>query len=222
MSKKLGLIIWSLTFLLINIFAFSIPIDKTTVFWIAYIFTVIAFAIQLIIWNLAFRQSKVLKSKFLGFPIVYVGIVYLIIQLIAFGVFLLFQSIAPWITFTTCVAILFISCIFLVATEMGRKKVSHVELHVERKVSTTKRMQADIELIAEKQTDIVMKNRLESLAEKIKYSDPMSDDSLTSIEDEINSKITELKTQPTMDIEGSVDQIEILLLERNKKTKLLK
>ena len=51
---------------------------------------------------------------------------------------------------------------------------------------------------------------------------PMSDESLASIEDEISAKITVLKTQPTDDIPATVKQIEMLLFERNNKSKLLK
>lgn len=221
-NKKLGYIILGIVFVLINIIAFVVMTNKTSVFWIAYAFTAIAFAAQVFIWNLAFNESKTLKSKFLGLPIIHVGIVYLIIQLIAFGVFLALPGIANWIPIIVCTVIAGISGICLIATEVGREEVDRVEEKVQRKVSTIKSLQVEVELITEAQTDTAAKAALNELAEKIKYSDPMSDESLSPIEDEIGAKIAALKSQPTADIISSVKQIEILLLERNKKSKLLK
>ena len=221
-NKKLGYIILGIAFVLFNVIAFAVPTDKTSVFWIAYVFTVVAFVAQITVWNLALRKAETLKSKFLGLPIIHVGVVYLIIQLIAFGVFLALPWIANWIPIIACAVILGISGICLITTEIGREEVARVEAKIQRKVSTIKGLQINVELLAETQTDTYIKTALETLAEKLKYSDPMSDESLAPIEDEITAKINALKIQPIADIPDSVKQIEMLLLERNKKTKLLK
>lgn len=221
-NKKLGYIVLAIAFVLFNVIAFVVPTDKTSVFWIAYAFTVIAFAAQIFIWNLAFSKAETLKSKFLGLPIIHVGIVYLIIQLVACGVFLAFPWIANWISIISCAIILGVSGICLITTEVGRDEVARVEAKVQRKVSVIKGMQTEVEMIAEAQTDAAVKETLEGLADKLKYSDPMSDESLAPIEDEISAKISALKIQPTIEIPASVKQIEMLLLERNKKSKLLK
>lgn len=221
-NKKLGYIILGIAFILFNVIAFAVPIDKTSVFWIAYAFTVVAFAAQIGVWNLAFRKAETLKSKFLGMPIIHVGIVYLIIQLIAFSVFLALPWIASWIPIIACVVILGISGICLITTEIGRDEVVRVEAKIQRKVSKIKSLQTDVELISETQTDVEAKNALESLSEKLKYSDPMSDDSLVTLETDILVKVNTLKTQSAADIPATVKQIEMLLSERNKKCKLLK
>lgn len=221
-NKKSGYIILGIIFVLFNVIAFSMPTNKASVFWITYAFTIAAFAIQIGIWNLAFRKAQTLKSKFLGLPLIHVGIVYLIIQLIAFGVFLTLPEITNWIPIIVCTAIAGISGICLIATDVGREEVTRVEEKVQRKVSIIKSLQVEVELIAEEQTDAVTKSALNELAEKIKYSDPMSDESLSPIEDEIGVKVAALKAQPTADIISSVQEIEMLLLERNKKSKLLK
>lgn len=221
-NKKLGYAILGVVFVLFNVIVFSLPTDRTSVFWITYAFTVFAFAVQIFVWNWAFGKSETLKSKFLGLPIIHIGTVYLIIQLIAFGVFLAVPGTANWVPIIVCTLIAGISGIFLIATEVGREEISRVKEKVQQKVSTIKSLQVEVDLIAEAQTDTETKEALEALAEKIKYSDPMSDESLSPIEDEIGEKIATLKTIPTTNILSSVKQIEILLLERNKKSKLLK
>lgn len=221
-NKKSCYIILAIAFVLFNVIIFAVPTDKTSVFWITYTFTVVAFAMQIAVWKVAFSKAETLKSKFLGLPLIYVGVIYLVIQSIAFVVFMFLPTIPGWIPIVTCTIILSVSGIFLTSTELGREEVVRVEEKIQQNVSAIKGLQIDVEGIAEAQTDPVAKKALESLAEKIKYSDPMSDESLARLDDEIKTKIGELKTRAASDIPGAVKDIELLLLDRNKKTKLLK
>ena len=86
MMKKNNLMSYlalGIVFALFNVIAFVIPTDKTATFWTAYIFSVVAFAVQIPLWNITLGKKDTLKSKFLGIPVIHVGIVNLIIQLIA-------------------------------------------------------------------------------------------------------------------------------------------
>lgn len=224
MSKnlKLGRTALATVFLIFNVITFAVPTDKTSAFWIAYAFTVVAFSAQLLIWNLAFSGAETLKSKYLGLPIVNVGIFYLVIQLIAFGIFLALPWVGNWIPIIVCVVISGTSGICLIATDIGRGEVVGIEAKIQRKASVLKGLQVEVELMAGAETDISAKEALEILVDELKYSDPISDESLAPIEDEICTKIIALKMQPTGDISNSVKQIEMLLLKRNKNVKLLK
>ena len=55
-------------FALFNVIAFVVPTDKTTTFWTVYAFSVVAFAIQILLWKIALGKKDTLKSKFLGIP----------------------------------------------------------------------------------------------------------------------------------------------------------
>ena len=72
-----GYILLGIAFVLVSVIAFTVPSAKTSVFWISYVFTVIAFAAQIAIWKAALGRAESLKSKFLGFPVVHIGMVYL-------------------------------------------------------------------------------------------------------------------------------------------------
>ena len=87
-NKGMAYAILAIAFVLFNVIAFAVPTAKTATFWIAYAFTTIAFASQIVIWKFAFKSADTLKSKFLGIPLISVGITYLIIQIIAFAVFM--------------------------------------------------------------------------------------------------------------------------------------
>ena len=93
MMKKnsfLSYIALGIAFILFNVVAFIIPTDKNATFWCAYIFTVIAFLIQIPLWKIALGKKETLKNKFLGIPIIQVGFIYLVIQIIAFTLFKIF------------------------------------------------------------------------------------------------------------------------------------
>ena len=81
-----GYVILGILFALVSIIAFAVPTTKTATFWIVYVFTAVAFVAQIIIWKTALGKEETLKSKFLGFPVVHIGIVYAIIQTFAFAV----------------------------------------------------------------------------------------------------------------------------------------
>lgn len=219
-NRGMGYAVLGIAFVLFNVIAFAVPTVKASAFWVAYIYTVIAFALQIVIWKFLFKKNEVLKSKFLGIPLISVGIAYLAIQIIAFVIFMVFPSSPSWIAVVVCALILGISAICLIGTETGREEINRVEEEIAKKVFYIKSLQVDVEMLAEKETDAEIKAALKKLAEKIRFSEPMSNNELADIETEINSKVAELKITDKK-IE-SIKEIDMLLTERNKKTKLLK
>ena len=219
-NKGMAYAVLAIVFVLFNVIAFAVPTAKTSTFWIAYVFTTIAFASQIAIWKFAFKGADTLKSKFLGIPLISVGITYLIIQLITFTIFMAFPIAPSWIAIVVCALILGISAISLIGTETGREEINRVEEKVEKKVFYIKSLQVDIEMLASDETDDDIKAALTKLVEKIRFSDPMSNDVLADIEAEITAKVKELKTA-----ENKTEIIKVLdslITERNKKAKLLK
>ena len=81
-------------------------------------------------------------------------------------------------------------------------------------------LQIEVEMIAESANDTEIKQKLSELAKKIRFSDPMSDDSLSELENEILNKVTALENSSSK--AADLKEIETLLLKRNKKTKTLK
>lgn len=97
-----GYLILGILFALISVIAFVFPTLKTATFWCAYIFTVVAFAFQIFIWKKALEKNEELKSKFLGIAVIHVGIVYLVLQVIAFAVFVAFPLLPVWSVIVVC------------------------------------------------------------------------------------------------------------------------
>lgn len=219
-NKGMAYAVLGIAFVLFNVIAFVIPTVKTSTFWVAYVFTVIAFILQIAVWKFAFGGADTLKSKFLGISLISVGITYLIIQLIAFAVFMAFSLTASWIAIVVCVLILGISAICLIGTETGIEEINRVEEKVEKKVFYIKSLQADVEMLANSETDADTKAALTKLAEKIRFSDPMSSDALAELETEITEKVKELKIAENK--AEIITVLDSLITERNKKAKILK
>ena len=214
-----GYIILGILFALVSIIAFAVPFIKTATFWIAYVFTAAAFAAQIIIWKKALGNEE-LKSKFLGFPVVHIGIVYAIIQTVAFAVFLFVPTLPVWSAIVVCSIIAGVSAVCMISADVGRNEIEQVEAKVQKKVFYIRELQADVELIASAETDANIKAALTQLAEKIRFSDPMSNEQLMDLENKISAKVLELKTAANkVEI---ITELTSLLDERNKKCKILK
>lgn len=215
-----GYVILGILFALISIIAFAVPTSKTATFWIAYVFTAAAFAAQIGIWKTALGKEETLKSKFLGFPIVHIGIVYAVIQVIAFAVFMFVPTLPAWSVIVVCSIIAGVSAVCMISDNVGRNEIERVEAKVQKKVFYIRELQADIELLADNESDATVKTALTQLAEKIRFSDPMSNEQLADLENKISTKVAELKTASSKLV--IITELNSLLAERNKKCKILK
>lgn len=219
-NSEKGYVILGILFVLVSIIAFVVPTVKTASFWIAYVFTVAAFAAQIGIWKIAFGKEETLKSKFLGFPVVHIGIVYAIIQVIAFAVFMFVPMLPAWSAIVVCSIIAGVSAVCMISAEVGHNEIERVEVKVQKKVFYIRELQADVELLADNEVDTEVKTALTQLAEKIRFSDPMSCELLTDLETEISDNVKKLKT--TENKAEIITVLDLLITERNKKVKILK
>lgn len=219
-NSTTGYILLSIAFVLVSVIAFTIPSAKTTAFWISYAFTVIAFAAQIAIWKAALGRAESLKSKFLGFPVVHIGMVYLVVQIIAFAVFLFAPALPVWSAIVAGAVIAGSSAICMIAADVGRSEIEQVSAKAGEGTFYIKRLQTDIESLADTETNAETKTALKQLAEKIRFSDPVRDAQITDIENRITAKISEMKS--ATDKSRIINELNSLLDERNKKIKILK
>lgn len=205
---------------LLNIVVFVISSTKTIAFWISYAFTLVSFVSQIIIWHVSSLCDKPSKDNFLGFPAICVGIVYLIVQTVTLVVFLFFPILPVWSAVVVCSTIAGITAIAVIAANAGRSKIEHTEINTNRKISFIKKLQTEVELLAEIETNAATKSALTQLADKIRFSDPVSNETLTDLENQITAKVIELKDHT--DKTKLIAQLNSLFDERNRKCKLLK
>ena len=119
-----------------------------------------------------------------------------------------------------CVVIVGISSVCMISADVGRNEIERVENKVQEKTFYIRSLQADTEMLANAEPDTEVKAELLRLAEKIRFSDPMSHERLADLENQITDKVTELKSSTERTV--IINEINSLLDERNKKCKILK
>ena len=133
---------------------------------------------------------------------------------------MIFPTLPVWLAVVVCVIILAISALCAIAGQAGASEINRVEEKIKVKRAFIQFLQTDIEMLAETETDAETKAELQKLAEKVRFSDPMSHEMLGELESRISVKVEEMKT--ATDKKGLIAEVTILLTERNKKCKILK
>lgn len=203
-----------------SIIVFVVPVTKSSAFWVSYGFTLIAIIMQIVIWKKEIENEENKKNRFLNISTVQIGGIYFAIQILSSVVFFVVPSLEIWISIVTNILILGITLVIIFADESAKNEIERVEENIKSNVNFIRLNQCEVELLADAEEDAKVKEELQKLAEKIRFSDPMSNDVVKPIEEKIIKKIEELK------IENSklelIKELETLLNERNKKIKMMK
>ena len=125
-----------------------------------------------------------------------------------------------WSAVVICCVILGIAIISILSVQSAQTEIERVENKVNTKVSYIRNMQTEVEMLAEIETNPEVKEKLKELAEKIRFSDPMSNEKLQALENNIAEEIKEFGRSE--DKIKSIEKIETLVTQRNKTCKNLK
>lgn len=210
-----------------NVLAFALPFPKTAVFAVSYLFTTIAILAQIYVIRTAFYRGEGVKSKFYGFPIAKLGVIYLAVQLIAGLVFMALGLIVPvWLPLALYVVLLGIAAAGFVAADAARDEVVRQEVKLEKDVSRMREFQAKGRVLVALNQVSEAARPLEKLAEDLRFSDPVSSEALTEIEDQLAECLAQLQgavsAQKTEQILSVCQEAERILAERNQLCKLSK
>lgn len=210
-----------------NVLAFALPFPKTAVFAVSYLFTTIAILAQIYVVRTAFYRGEGVKSKFYGFPIAKLGVIYLAVQLIAGLVFMALGLIVPvWLPLALYVVLLGVAAAGFVAADAARDEVVRQEVKLEKDVSRMREFQAKGRALVALNQVSEAARPLEKLAEDLRFSDPVSSEALTEIEDQLAECLAQLQeavsAQKTEQILSVCQEAEHILAERNQLCKLSK
>jgi len=210
-----------------HIVVFALPLPKAPVFWLSYIFTLIAMAVQVYVIHTAFYHGEGIKSKFYGFPIAKIGVCYFVVQLVLGILFMAIGTLTPtWVPLILYAVLFCAAVIGLVAADAAREEVEHQDVKLEKNVSTMRELRAKVDSIASQAKDSDVSQALEKLAEEFRFSDPVSDFSLTEIEAELSLYIDDLRIvirdHDKTAILSHIQKIRETLMKRNQLCKLSK
>lgn len=207
-------------FVAYSVVAFALPFTMNGIFWLSYIFSLLAIAVQFPVMKMAFKNGSSVRSKFYGFPIARIGVVYGIVQLISSLLFMLLASILPlWLPLVVYVLLLCISSAGFIAADTMRDEVEHLDRKLEANVKFIRDLQAKANIIASQCNDSDVKKTVANYTEKLRYSDPVSSPELAEVEKELAIYTAELEKAVIDNDKNSAlslcTKLEALLAERN-------
>lgn len=226
-TTKQGHLILAILFVIYSAVIFFVPGNKNSVFWLSYLFAIVAIAVQLYIFRLSFRKGGSIKSKFYGFPIARIGAMHLIVQLILSTVFMALASTAPiWIPMILYVILLGATGIGLITVDIMRDEIEELDRKLTSEVSFMRNLQSKVNALTNQCEAGELRAAVEKFAENLRYSDPVSSKSLNDIEQELFTCVDELQKavidNDTASAMSLSRKAQAVLMERNRLCKLNK
>lgn len=227
--KKSAIIIDLIIFVLFSCVTLIPPIEKNVVFWVSYLFGTGAILVQIFVIHTAFYKYENLTSKFYGFPIAKIGFSYMCLQLILSFVFMIVSSligIAVWIPCMIYVVIAGVYAIAFITDDEVRTEIVNQDKNFETSTQCMQSLRSIVYPLANQIDDEECSMTLKKLAEEFRYSDPVSNDAIKEIENDLTIMVNELQgvvTEGDKDVVKELSKrITITLTERNRLCKINK
>ena len=169
--------------------AFLIPFVHTATFWVSFVFTLIAYTVVAAAMHIAFVKNPDAKSRFYGFPIAKIGVIYGAVQLITGLLFMALAAIAPvWAAVLVYAIALGAAVIGLISAEAVVSEIHVQDAKLKKNVSLMRSLQSKVNQMAAQSENADIK----SLADALRYSDPVSNDAITDAEADLAAAVDEL------------------------------
>ena len=208
-----------------SVIAFAVPFAKTSVFWVAYIFAVVAILYQIYVYKVSNIDSTEVKSRFYGFPIAKIGLFYLVIQLVISLVEMITAAFLPtWVALVINVLPIAFAIIGCIAVESIRDEIAEQDVKLKKNLNNMRNLQSmSFSLIGLCENED-MKKFVQNVAEEFKYSDPVSSELTESIEGELQVQMDEIQKaildEDAESVKVLCKRILVSLAERNRICKL--
>lgn len=217
-----AIVVAVVTLVIYNLITFVILFAHTAAFWISYGFTLTAFVVCASIY-IAFIKNPDAKSRFYGFPIARIGVLYGCAQLIVSLVVMAVAKWTPWWIPTLVYAIgLGAAVIGLVSAEAVVDEIKTQDVKLKDNTTMMRTLQSKISQIASQTDDAAIK----ALAEEFRYSDPVSNDAIADAEADLAAAVDQLQAAFVDGDNEAMAQLcrkaTALLAERNRLCKLNK
>ena len=224
------LIIWAVLLVLFNGISFVSPgwtgLEKyTSSFWIGYVCIMLAFIGQIICAYFALKESDI-KKTFYNISLITTSYTGLILSFVFGGLCMLISPLPYWVGIILCAVILAFNIITVIKAAAAIDIVSGVDEKIKTKTFFIKSLTVDAESLIARAKSEPVRTACKKVYEAVRYSDPMSNDALASVESEITIAFSRLTDAVAADDPNGTntvaEELIILLGDRNKKCKLLK
>ena len=195
--------------------AFVIPFTKTAVFWLALVFTLAAFGLQLYVLKLSFTKGKDARSKFYGFPIA-----------LSFLFMAIAKFCAAWIAVIVFALLLAVTAVGVIAADAMRDEVERQDAQLKADVAAMRALQSRSTALVSRCENAELKADAQKLSDAFRYSDPVTNDATKDAEHELSACMDELERavldNDTESARVLIKRAAAQLAERNRLCKLNK
>lgn len=227
-NTKRYLAIIAILVVVYNVLVFLIPFphEDNATYWLGYAFGLVAILSQVYVGYLGLYKKENIKSMFYGFPIVKLGVFYLLAQLgvsVIFFVINAFVSVPYWIILIISILLIGAFGIGLITTKTYQEEIEKLENNEPLTTKFISDLRIETKILCDQYQGSAYSVNLEKLYEEVRYSDPKSNDQTESIEDEINKKFIEIKAalaDSQINVNEMIGKLINLIKERNYRVKL--
>ncbi len=194
MRKKYlrGYILLLLVFLTYQIAV--VPFARNTVFWIVYFFSVFAIAAQAFMLHEIVKSQALIKDRIYDFPMFRISILYLIVQVAASLVLMGLSDKVPVFAATlTEVVVLAVAVMGFYAARAAQTEAVRQDAQQHRELARMEELRTRVNLLIGQCEDEKTGEILHKLEEEIHYSNPLSKESTSKIEEEITVLFSEIE-----------------------------
>lgn len=222
--------VWAILLALFNVISFvsvgwaEIP-KYTPSFWVGYTFITLSFIGQIVCAYFALKDNDI-KKTFYNVSLISTSYTGLILSFVFGGLCMIISSLPYWVGIILCAIVLGFNITAVVKATAAIDIVSSIDEKVKESTLFIKSLTVDAESLISRAKSENIKAECKKVYEAVRYSDPMSNNALASIEEDIAIKFPRFSEAViSEDLETVVmlaDEIIVLLGDRNKKCKLLK
>ena len=223
-------VIWAVLLALFNVISFVsvgwAGISKyTPSFWIGYAFITLSFIGQIVCAYFALKDDDI-KKTFYNVSLIAASYTGLILSFVFGGLCMIISLLPYWVGILLCAIVLGINVIAIIKASAVVDIVSSIDEKAKESTFFIKSLTVDAESLMSRAKSETTKAECKKVYEAIRYSDPMSNGALVSIESEITIKFSNFSDAVVSDkfnvASECATELVILIDERNKKCKLLK
>lgn len=221
---------WAIALAAFNVVTFAVPITVnvnkfTPSFWIGYAFITLMFIAQLVCSILFFKQDSK-EKKFLNIPVISLSYTALLVSIIVGAVAMAVPFVPYWVGIIIDVLIVAFYAIAIIASKAAADTIENIDNKVKTQTFFIKSLTIDAESLLSRAKSDETKAIAKKVYEVIRYSDPMSNETLSSVESQITIKFNEFSNAVIEDnkslAESIGNELIILVNDRNKKCRLSK
>lgn len=222
-NTKRALAVAAIIFVVYNLIVFLIPFQRETVFWVSYGFSIAAFSVISAAVYSAYIKKPDAKSRFYGYPVVRIALIYGGAQLVASVLFMALGDVLKvWIAALVYAVGMGAALIGLISVESVVDEIQAMDVKLKKETTLMRSLQSKVSQIAAQSEDAAVKK----LAEEFRYSDPVSSEAIADAEADLVAAVDDLQAAFVDDDKEAMAQlcreIKALLSERNRLCKLNK